>query len=766
MIDQEPLPHLVQHAEMIPARQEAPAAMPLALVQPQHSSALNLAVPTDLDPPVIDIAELWHTILKRWKLISLCMGLCMAGGLAYLKKAVPLYQSKASVEVKQEKDRTMSGMDFGSTDFKSLEVLKTLEAKIVTQSMLQRIIQLNKLDSDPTFTPPRATPYQLDELIAMLGSRVAASLNRGTRMIDIVVRDTDPERAKRIALSFAEECKKLSEEENSETAGKARDDLAKELERARASLETAEKSVNEFRRNHPAVSLPDRPSDIKTNEPEDRIKVLVNQLTQIRERIIRLSTSMERIRRTGPDGTEALLQDPEIARNEEVIALQKLLNEKRATFAQLDAELLPKHPRYIKAREELDQVERNLRNAVVNAVAGMENALANARNEETQLSAEMNTAKGGSLQHQEVLDHFEPLRREMAAQREHYDQVLRRLKEAQISADFTNSLLTISDYPVVASKPFWPSKKMILGGSVVVGLGLGVGLALLLQLLDRTFRTLQQVERELHLPALTAIPINGIKDARLRILTNPATSVETSEAFRSLRTSLSILGKGIHAKTFLFTSAADGEGKSYCALNYAIALAQQGYRTLIIDANLREPAMDDLLLGRRNAAGMATHLRGQTDIGDSKACNATRVPGLYLFSAGISNESHPAELLSEQSFRQLLADAGKWFHRIVVDTPAVNQVTDALLMAREVDSVVLVISAGKTERNAARQASSKLSIAGSRPVGFILNHADQNALTGAYLNNYAPVANPLSAHPMLASSSSPQGMLPLPPAKF
>jgi capsular exopolysaccharide synthesis family protein len=664
------------------------------------------------------------------------------------------------VEVKQELGNVMGNGEFGTTDFRALEALRTFETKIVTQAMMQRIISRHRLDTDGTFLPLREKPYAADEVIHALSTRVKAQLDKGTRVIDIEVKDSDPQRARDLALSFAEEAVALSKQESSQQAGAASTELKKALEIARADLTKAEAAVQKFRAEHPGVNLPDKPTDLKSSDAEEKIRALVQQQAQARQRTIELTNSLQRIKKLGEARLENLLEISEIAKNQDVQELQKLHAQHEAYFAQVDAVLLPKHPRHIQAKQQLEQVRSNLESAIYNAAAAVENDLNKSREDEVELENEMANAKAANNANLSIYNAFEPLRAEWVAQSEHYEALIKRQKEAAVSRDVSDSLLNISDTPVIASKPYWPSKKVVYGGSFLLGLALGVGLALLLQLLDNTFHTMERAEKELHLTGLAAVPVNPQKEKLLRLLTHPDVPVETAESFRALRTSLSLLGKGVSAKTYLFTSANAGEGKTYCAVNYAVALAQQGYRVLIIDADLRQPSLDGILLGKRNPVGLATHLHGETDKGEDKACNPTRIPNLYLFSAGISLESHPAELLSSQAFRQLLSDAGQWFHKIVIDTPPVNVITDALLLVREVDSVALVLAAGKTTRQQARSAISKLGIAGARPVGFVLNQTHKRALTQGYVGAYHNAAVvPLLAAPQ---TQMPTEAIPLP----
>jgi polysaccharide biosynthesis transport protein len=715
--------------------QAAGQLMQMGYAMPQVAQASG---PSELEMPMVDVGEIFRALAKRWKLITLCFAAFTGLGVAYIKNTKPVFESKAQLEVQQEKVQVITG-NFGTNDFKSLEILKTIELKLTTQSMMQRIIDLNGLASDPSFYVGKTNPPQEDELIWYLKSKVFVELDRGTRLINISVKDTDAARAAQLARSLAEEAKKLSRDENVATAKQAKADLESELERSRKAMADADKAAEQFRREHVGIYLPDKQSEMKTTEVEDVQKQLTQQLSENERKLIHMAAICDKIRQVGGQGAEYLVQVPEIAALPEVVQLQTALNLEEANFAKVDAVYLHKYPKHIEAKQKLEEMRTRLRIAVDNAANGFMNSLSAAKQETEALKTAMKNAKSGALLSQEVYDSWEPLRRQVQAKHDYYDQVLRRYQEAEVAANMNSGLINISDYPVKASRPKWPDKRLILLGSGLLGGAIGVGLALLLRLLDSSVRSLGEGERALRLPGLAAIPVEKESNPMQRLVSSPNAASEVTEAFRALRTSLSLLGKGLHARTFLFTSATAGEGKSYCAVNHAVTLAQQGYRTLIIDADLRKPSLDELLIGRRNVAGLVSHLRGESEVEGAKPCNPTRIPNLFLFSAGVTEKEHPAELLSSQAFQQLLQEAGKWFHRIVIDTPPVNSVTDALLMAREVDSVALVMKAGVTKKAEAQQALKKLAMAGAKPVGFVLNAAPAEALVQGYMGAFSPL---------------------------
>lgn len=740
-------PPLPQNQIILVAPQQALAAL---------SSPLAAAAPPDAagGPPSIDFSGMWNELRHRWLLVVLCAVLGTACGLGYALKAPKIFEAKATIEVDQEPTQVLAGTSFGATDVKALEVLKTIEQKLAGETMLLRIIRSNGLDKDATFAPPRNGPYHDDELVYLLGRRVSVTLQRGTRLIDIRVEDTDPARAKRIADSFLAECTTIGQAANGESAKAVRTSLEKQKEKIRQQLDLAQRAVDDFRSANPSVPLQENQTDLKTNLYEDRIKTLGQQISVAREEAVKLGNGMAQIRAASSDSAEALLRISAIANVEEIMTLRKQVNDKKFRVAELEARYLPKWPPLIRAKQELASGQENLLRAAQAAAGVVDNRLAQAQANAAKLESDLEQAKKDSLAYQKIADSFSLLTNDLKVQQEHYRHVLTRMKEAEVSQEFAGSILRAAGVPLTPTSPIRPNRRLIVAGAGFAGVLLGIGLAMLLRLLDQTVRTLSQGEKDLALPGLAAIPLDrqaqGVPDP----VHSAGARLETAEAFRALRTSLSLLGKGVNARSFLFTSASPDEGKSYCAKNFAVALAQQGYRTLLIDADLRNPGQDEALLGRRNAAGLISHLKG-ADTGEQRACNPTRVPNLFLFSAGEAGDAHPAELLSGQAFSELLSDAIKWFHKIVIDTPPVNAVSDALLLAREVDSVVLVTRADRTGKSDARQAIGKLNIAGNRPVGFVLNAAPRSALVAGYTGGFSCAQPPLSRPLLTVSSGSP-----------
>ena len=694
--------------------------------------------------PVVDFAGMWQT-LKRWWWLPLLTGLIVTGGVGtYLWKAPRFYTATAELAVDQEKSSVLPGNVLKPEDLRSLEILKSIEREITGQSLLLRVANHHRLRDDPDFAPPKKSglPYEDDEVVNLLQNRVTAVLKPGTRHIVVTVDDTDAQRSKDICGTILTEATRQSTDVTSETAQLARRSLTEEKTRVEAKVASSQKAVDEFRARFPSLPLDERQSDLKTNTVEDALSSAGIASTTAQGEVSRLQNNVKQIEAAGGQ-LDALLRLPDIGQREEVATLNRSLGEKQAAFAVIDAEYLYKHPRHQQALKEISETNSQLASTVGRAVSSMSNRLAKAKQDAAGLVTELARRKQESIEFSKVSGEFSTLVSDLKADRVNYDRVLTGLKEVEDGGSLGSSVLRIVDAPLKPTYPMKPRRKLITGASGVFGFGLGLGLVLVLHFMDRSLRTIQAGENLLHLPGLAALPLDPALSLKEGLLHERPDAVRQMEAFRSLRTALSILGKGASARSYLFTSARQGEGTSYTAMNFALSLAQQGYRTLLIDANLRHPALDGIFLKERPATGLADHLSGH-GTRDASACQRTGIPGVYVFSSGIT-ANHPSEVLNEQAFAMLLQDAGKWFHKIVIDTPPVGQVTDALPLARHVDSVCLVIRAGATPRAEVLRAANKLKMAGARPAGFILNAASKEALSGGFVGDFAAGFTPAPA---------------------
>jgi capsular exopolysaccharide synthesis family protein len=269
------------------------------------------------------------------------------------------------------------------------------------------------------------------------------------------------------------------------------------------------------------------------------------------------------------------------------------------------------------------------------------------------------------------------------------------------------------DRPLPEEWTIWP---LALGlGIVCIG---GIVVFRLLKA-DLTFRTVEQIEEKLDLAVVGSVPNvsrAGRRTGALWVAQQPDGPV--AESFRSLRVALSRgIGSAVH-RTTLFTSAIPGEGKTFCSINYAMSLAQLGERTLMINGDLRRPALDKFFFDEAPEEGVGAVLEGKCPL-DSAVC-VTSVENLFILPAG-RRTPRAAELIATGTFHRLIKEVAGKFDHIVVDSPPVLAVSDALLLLGDVQTICLVIRAGRTAQRKVKRVLHMIKGSAGSVSGVVLN---------------------------------------------
>jgi succinoglycan biosynthesis transport protein ExoP len=277
-----------------------------------------------------------------------------------------------------------------------------------------------------------------------------------------------------------------------------------------------------------------------------------------------------------------------------------------------------------------------------------------------------------------------------------------------------------------------------LAAGVVAGLALGLVAAAVLFLLDRSVKSQADIETALGLNFLGVLPLAGSESGKKgryygryrakpvkpgtspELLVHEAPMSGTAEAARSIRTNIQFMSPDKPFRTLLVTSPGPSEGKTTVACTLAIAMAQAGQRVCLVDCDLRRPRLHRVF-GKDSEAGLSVAILEPGTVTDELL--ATDIPNLSVLPAG-PVPPNPAELLQSERFSTLLASLRERFDRVVIDSPPVGPVTDAVVLAAQVDGTVLVIRAAKTSRESVVEARRALTNVGGRIVGGLLNSVD------------------------------------------
>jgi succinoglycan biosynthesis transport protein ExoP len=305
--------------------------------------------------------------------------------------------------------------------------------------------------------------------------------------------------------------------------------------------------------------------------------------------------------------------------------------------------------------------------------------------------------------------------------------MLKALSDAQVTTHVANPGISVANEAQLPMVPVRPSKSKAVAIGGFLGMVCGMAFIFSLYFVDTSLRTVSQAESTLELPVIAAIPILTETEGRSVLPTYSDPQSFVAEAFRGLRASLILHDRENPLKTILVCSAIPGEGKSFCAANLAVAFAQAGLKTLLIDADLRLPTQHTYynVSPEANISGFADVLSGRTTL--EAAVITSAVPTLDLLLTTTPADS-PAELLSGIRLPLLLDEAISKYDRVVIDSAPLNAVSDTMLIMPKADAVLLVIRAGQTPVSECKGALQKISGSKMKPLGLILNYLAAHTL--------------------------------------
>jgi len=400
---------------------------------------------------------------------------------------------------------------------------------------------------------------------------------------------------------------------------------------------------------------------------------------------------------------------------------------------ELRKELADKQSKF-KAESQIRGIQQELDRALINAGNMIVKSYEAAKNTEAKLTAALREQEQAALQLNKIAIPYNALVREVETDRALYESVLTRMKETNVTKGVAETNIRVIESPLLAAKPTKPSVLKILALALVAGIVTGCGVVFAMDMGDSSIRSVEELEKISEISVLTSVPESKRKRRdKESVLTSDPGSHE-AEAFRSLRTALSFLGPQKDRKTILFTSANPAEGKTYCSFNYAVALAQTGLRTLLIDGDFRRPDLSRVIADDAKGLGVSSCLAGRATI--LECCKPAGIENLFILGAG-GRASKPAELLASCNFAGLLRQAVHHFDRVVLDSAPVNAVSDTQLIVNTIDSVCLVVRAGKVPRRALVRALSLLAQADCNPDGIVFNRIGRRSRDGYYFSQYA-----------------------------
>ena len=605
-----------------------------------------------------------------------------------------------------------------------------------------------------------------------------------TQLVKVAFSTPDRQLSARMANAHAQAYIRHGRDRRTQANAEAQAFLEGKLGELKERVNQSEAALNSYRQSKDVISLNDR-----ENVVVERLVDVNKHLTDAEAERIGLESQVELVRKRRYESL------PAVGNNTLIQTLTAQAVQLEGEYANLAAMFKPGYARLDQLRVQVEATRRRLNAEIRTVVEGLESSYLAAVSREKRLRATMQAQKAAALRFKNAAVDYAILEREVNTNRQLYDNVLQRMKETGVAAELRSSNVLVVDEAKPPRRPSSPKipQSLILGA--LVGLLGGVGVIFLREHLDHTLKSLEEAERYLRLPTLGLVPnLPGLEGGRhaprtLPSITAPipaafsateenhALPVETRhgrehrtqanaeaqaflegklggqkarfgpsrvarnryrqlkhknlmamEAYCTLRTAILLSRAEKPPQTLLFTSAMHGEGKTVTTINTAIVLAQMGARVLLIDADLRRARCHELLGGQQRQ-GITDILTGRGE--PDELLQSTSIPELFFLSSG-STPPNPTDLVGSKKMQDTLRTLSERYDYILLDSPPVMAVSDAVLLSTMTEGVILVINVQATPKHLLREACARLHYARATMLGTVLNRTELRAGPYAY----------------------------------
>jgi polysaccharide biosynthesis transport protein len=696
----------------------------------------------------IDVRQILAIIRTNLVLIGLVVATSLALAAVITLLQTPNFTAKTTVQINNQSAQVLGKQDDISQEeansaADSERFLQTQVDILGSNAIAERVVQKLRLLGNSQYyeamgiRAPSDTlkPNELKDLtIEALLARKNINLPRNSRLATISFTTADPGLSARVANTWADEYIQANLQRRYDSSAYARAFISGQLNDARAKLELSERQLNSYAREAGLIRTRDLGAGSEQNSNSGgggsittasllQLNIQANQAqaTRISAEQRWLSIS------SGP-----LLSSPEVLAS---VAVGTLLAQRSVSGAELEKERarhLEDYPTVVQLKAQVASIDGQLQSVARNIRASVKQAYDSARDAERALKQQVLELKSSSLAEQDRLVQYNQLAREVETNRTVHDGLLQRYKELNAAAGISASNISIIDKAETPTRPSSPNLVKNLALALLAGVTLAGVIVFVRNQLDDAVRIPEDIDTKLNMPLLGVIPLAKAVDIDT-MMEDPKSAI--SEAYNSLRSSLLYSSANGLPKTLLITSSQPAEGKSTTSLAMAIGLARLGRKVVLLDVDLRRPAIHRLLgaSGSDNAYGMSSLLTSQGSI--DEALKPTEQENLTVITAGPIPPS-PTELLSSGRMEQILEELSGRFDVVILDSPPVLGLADAPLMSALVEGVILVVQSDRSRRGSLKSSLRRLRGMRTNLLGGVLTMFDASKNSNAYSEYY------------------------------
>jgi len=667
----------------------------------------------------------------RWLLICAVV-LGLATGIVATLLTTPVYRASATIQIDEEPAKVVAVESQRPTQSTGADKFYQTQYELLkSRALARRVVAREGLANNPRFMgqwrksaaakAPSRTAAERAARSALAAGLVSDQLQiepvRLSRIVKISYESPDRAMAASIANAVAANYITWNLERRYEASSAARRFLEDRLEQTRQTLEEAQRRGNEYAQANQLITVEGGGEDgdkIATGE-----SLLAGELSLVNSQLATATATRiqaeQRWRQAAVTPDTAL---PEMQANPAIQSLRTARDTAWSEYQQNLRVFKPDWPAMVDARKKIEGLDAQIAAMAASVRSGMQTDLNLARKNEIQFENEVAERKQQLLvaQGKRVEQSF--INTDINTSRSLYDGMLASFKEIGLAGGISDNNVSIVDRAETPDEAIKPQMQTNLVQFGLAGLILGALIAFLLDRFDLSVKTPKEVEDELRLPVLSAIP-RASADAPAHLALQDARSA-LSEAYYSVRTALQFSTENGAPGSLLVSSSGPSEGKTTTSLALAIGFARLNRNVLLIDADMRAPSMHKLL-GCDNGKGLSNLLAGGPEI--APTLQVTGHKNLMFLACG-PLPPNPAELLSGGNMRRFLAAASSRFDLVVIDGPPVMGLADSPLLASVTGGVVFVVAAGETKRDMAKVALRRLRQGQARLLGAVVTKFD------------------------------------------
>ncbi len=710
----------------------------------------NIA-PPDRHDDRVTAADLGRLVYRNRYTLLVCVLLGLALGITYTIVRQRRYEAMALIEIAPENNPGLSisdsaGAILGGDAAQRLETqIRIIQSDALAISVMRRLRMFayaklpasSELNISPISEPGEyghdgLTEDEREGSLAQFRHALAVRLVPNTELIEVHFRSPDPKVASTAVNTLVSMYIEHAFQSRYNAAMQISEWIARQLDDVKVRAEQSQKELADLQKRSGLIGTSEN-----ENTVTDKLRQINEELTNAEADRIVKEAQLRMLANNSPDALASSSGDAtlQVLRSHEA--------QLKLQYAQLSTKFGDGYPPLKELRNEMAETERSINAEMSKLTQKITADYEAAKRTEQMLRGQYDQQKQQAFALDTDAAQYAILQREVQSNRDLYETLQLKLHQAGITAGLSSSNTTVVDYARVPSHPVDPRVPLDIAAGLAGGLFLGIGISFIRASLDTTVRDLEETESITALPAIGFVPRishrverdphvpKELRDPALISLTAPKST--TAEAFRALRSALLLSKPGGEPKVIVVTSSVPAEGKSLVSTNTAIVLAQSGCRTLLVGADLRKPSLNRIF-NIPLSQGL-TSMLAKTGHVEPQIITSELTPDLDVLASG-PQPPFPAEMLASRQMRDLIARWREQYDYIVLDTPPVSMVTDAVVLASMADVVLLVARMGVVTRGALRISRSLLARAQAPLGGVVLNGIDHGTMY-YYYGSYA-----------------------------